>query len=102
MGDKNVTMVTRLALIEQAQQTTNGKLDELLRLTKATNERMANVERQETMCIASGVTGLPERVRVLEDVVTEMRGVGRVAKWALGGGLAGALALLAQLLGAVK
>ena len=90
------TTATRLALIEQAQVETNAKLDELLKLAKATNGRVGSVERQETICRASGVIGLPERVRALEDIATEMRSVGRVAKWAVGGGLAGAVALLWQ------
>lgn len=93
---------TRLALIEQAQDTMNGKLDEILALAKSTNGRVHKVEQQEIVCQASGVTGLPQRVRDLEDAVAEMKTVARVAKWAAGGGLLGTLALIAQLLDKVR
>ena len=102
MSSDTPLLETRLALFEQAQTTMNGKLDTLLVLAQATSGRLTDVENQQLVYRATGIAELPTRVRTLEDVVTELRGVARIAKWAVGGGLLGALALLAQLLQAVK
>ncbi len=102
VSDERQTTNTRLALIEQTQQQMSGKLDDLLELARSTNGRVNKVEQQEIVCQASGVIGLPQRVVVLEDAIKEMRTVARVAKWAVGGGLAGVAALIAQILSMVK
>ena len=102
MSNEKMTTATRLALIEQALSNVDGKLDTILLLVQTDGERVTKVEDTQLVCKASGIAELPARVRRLEDVVTEMKGVGRIAKWAVGGGLLGALALLAQLLTLVK
>lgn len=102
MSDDRPTVMTRLALIEQTQQQMSGKLDDLLELARSTNGRVSKVEQTELVCKAGGIDGLPQRVRALEDAVKEMKTVALVAKWAVGGGLAGVAALVAQILAMAK
>jgi hypothetical protein len=102
MSPNNPTVATRLALIEQAQQATNAKLDELLALVKATNGRVAKVEAQELICQAKGMPGLPERVSQLEDARKRLEGGLGLVRWVIGGNLLTLLTLVALVVSLVR
>jgi hypothetical protein len=104
MNSTNADILAAIASLRATYETGHkaleGKVDDIDSLLREQNGRVRKLEVNEAQSGAT-IACLPGKVDAIEKELAEMRGAIKLAKWSVGGGVAGVLALLAELLGRV-